>query len=380
MCKGVILFTPYSFIPMNIITTLIILILGIIITAVICYFLPKEKIRKENQELIDKEHKIELLIKDKEKELADLQNQFSQELNSQNQKLQDDLRKWEDEKSSKNINFLKAEMQLKEEIANLEGLLEEKKNSINQLDEQSASALKTLETRSYDLMIKELEEKAATVRQAYAQAMDGAQKEYQILLGELAEEYQLKNTDNILKYEQLLEQLKEAQAKANAITESNKKAELEKEKKDFYRLQLSDIDIEEIKKIRSIEPFLRKKEPLNKVIWKVYYEKPYTDLIGRVVGTKVKIGIYKITNLENGMVYIGQSNNIAERWRQHIKRGVGADPPTQNKLYPAMLEYGAENFTFEIVEECPIDKLTEREKYYTDVFQANSYGYVVRKG
>jgi len=40
------------------------------------------------------------------------------------------------------------------------------------------------------------------------------------------------------------------------------------------------------------------------------------------------MGIYKITNINNGKVYIGQAVNIAERWRQHIKRGVGADPPT----------------------------------------------------
>jgi hypothetical protein len=31
-------------------------------------------------------------------------------------------------------------------------------------------------------------------------------------------------------------------------------------------------------------PYLRDPEALNKVIWKIYYEKPYTDLIGRVVG------------------------------------------------------------------------------------------------
>jgi hypothetical protein len=29
---------------------------------------------------------------------------------------------------------------------------------------------------------------------------------------------------------------------------------------------------------------LRNKEALNKVIWKVFYEKPTTDLIGRVIG------------------------------------------------------------------------------------------------
>ena len=80
------------------------------------------------------------------------------------------------------------------------------------------------------------------------------------------------------------------------------------------------------------------------------------------------------------MVYIGQAVSVQERWRQHIKRGVGADPPTQNKLYPAMLEYGVENFTFELLEECPATKLTEREKFYTDFYNAQTYGYVVRKG
>ena len=99
------------------------------------------------------------------------------------------------------------------------------------------------------------------------------------------------------------------QSKANAAVESNKRLELERQQKDFYRLQLSDIDIEEIQRLRSVEPYLRRKEPLNKVIWKEYYEKPYTDLVGRVVGQKVKTGIYKITNLENGMVYVGQAVN-----------------------------------------------------------------------
>ena len=70
-------------------------------------------------------------------------------------------------------------------------------------------------------------------------------------------------------------------------------------KQDFYRLQLSQVDIDEIARLREVTPYLRDSEPLNKVIWKVYYEKPYTDLIGRVVGPGVHTGIYKITNIEN---------------------------------------------------------------------------------
>ena len=154
--------------------------------------------------------------------------------------------------------------------------------------------------------------------------------------------------------------------------------EMERQQKDFYRLQLSDLDLEEIKKIRSIEPYLRKKEPLNKVIWKVYYEKPYTDLIGRVVGQGKKTGIYKITNIDNGMCYIGQAVDITERWKQHIKRGIGADPPTQNKLYPAMLSIGVENFTFEIIEECAGNLLNDREDYWQEFYQAKEFGYSIK--
>ena len=88
-------------------------------------------------------------------------------------------------------------------------------------------------------------------------------------------------------------------AKLNSAVEAAKRAEELRIKQDFYRLQLSQADIEEITRLREVTPYLRDSEPLNKVIWKVYYEKPYTDLIGRVVGTGVHTGIYKITNIEN---------------------------------------------------------------------------------
>ena len=356
------------------------LIVGILITWIVCRLLPKEEIHKANQALKDKEHELELSIKDQERQLEDLKNQFSQQRNEQQRILENDMRNWENEKSDKNLSFLKSEMELKEEIAKLEGQIQERKDSITKLDNQTSEAVKTLEQRTYDLMVEDLTKLADTEINYCKHLSNQAKQEYEQMMRECMEQYRELTAKNVEDYQILMQQLEEAKAKANAIIEANKRAELEKEAKDFYRLQLSDIDIEEINKIRSIEPYLRKKEPLNKVIWKVYYEKPFTDLIGRVVGTKICIGIYKITNLTNGMVYIGQSNNIAERWRQHIKRGVGADPPTQNKLYPAMLEYGAENFTFEIIEECSASQLTEREKYYTDIFQANSYGYVVRKG
>lgn len=123
---------------------------------------------------------------------------------------------------------------------------------------------------------------------------------------------------------------------------------------------------------------MKKPEPVNKVIWKTYYEKPYTDLIGRVVGAGVHTGIYKITNIENKMCYVGQAVNIADRWKTHIKRGLGAETPINNKLYPAMVLYGVENFTFEIIEECDRDQLNEREDYWQEVFKAKEFGYSIK--
>ena len=362
-------------------TVLIIaIILSILITFLICYILPKEKIKQINQDLLKKEQELQLNIKDKEQEYNNLVNKFESTRQAQENTLREDMRNWEKEKSDKNLNFLKTEMQLKENIISLETSIEEKKKSITELDSQSKKAIKSLEEQVIDNMGLTVEQQGKELLQRYETLESNLLLHYTELADTKQDEYitQCEELDNsILTKENLLDELTK---KANAITESNRRAQLEREEKDFYRLQLSDLDIEEIQKIRSIEPYLRNKEPLNKVIWKVYYEKPYNDLIGRVVGNKKKTGIYKITHIDSGKTYVGQSLDIAERWRQHIKRGIGADQPTQNKLYPAMLEYGAENFMFEVLEECDASKLSELEKFYTECFQSQYFGYSIKKG
>ena len=99
--------------------------------------------------------------------------------------------------------------------------------------------------------------------------------------------------------------LADLSSKVFAAVEAAKRQEEMETAQNFYRLNLSEIDVEEIQKLRQVTVLLRDSEPLNKVIWKVYYEKPYTDLIGRVVGSGVHTGIYKITNLENQKCYVG---------------------------------------------------------------------------
>lgn len=77
------------------------------------------------------------------------------------------------------------------------------------------------------------------------------------------------------------------------------------------------------------------------------------------------IGIYKVTNLINNKVYIGQSDNIAQRWRIHRSHSLNNCGQDYNCVfYKAIRKYGLENFKFEIIEECYKDELNNREKYW----------------
>ena len=63
--------------------------------------------------------------------------------------------------------------------------------------------------------------------------------------------------------------------------------------------------------------------------------------------SKVMTGIYKITNMVNGKVYIGQAKDIEKRWKEH-KREFRYKRKEKIVLYKAMKKYGFENFDFEI--------------------------------
>ena len=73
-----------------------------------------------------------------------------------------------------------------------------------------------------------------------------------------------------------------------------------------------------------------------KIIWSSYIIKPTSNLCNRVVGSSQVCGIYKITNINTGDIYIGQSVNITDRFKQHIKCGLGIDASSTNKLYNNM--------------------------------------------
>ena len=86
------------------------------------------------------------------------------------------------------------------------------------------------------------------------------------------------------------------------------------------------------------------------------------------------IGIYKITNRVNGKCYIGQSQDIATRFREH-RYLLRQNKYGNRKIQNAWNKYGEENFTFEIIEECMIEELDEKEIKYIREYDSHHNGY-----
>lgn len=90
--------------------------------------------------------------------------------------------------------------------------------------------------------------------------------------------------------------------------------------------------------------------------------------------------IYKITNKLNGKIYIGKTTcSVQKRWKEHLQ-DYKKSRCEKRPLYDAMLKYGPENFHIEEVEECSLEKLSERETYWIEFFDTFKRGYNATKG
>lgn len=83
------------------------------------------------------------------------------------------------------------------------------------------------------------------------------------------------------------------------------------------------------------------------------------------------VGIYKITNIETGRIYIGQSVDVQKRLKQHGLKCL--------KWYidRAINKYGRNAFTFQVIQQCAIEQLDDRQRYYISLYKSNErkYGY-----
>ena len=81
-------------------------------------------------------------------------------------------------------------------------------------------------------------------------------------------------------------------------------------------------------------------------------------------------GIYKIINKTNNHIYVGSAVDLKGRWSTHKNR-LKDNKHHSIYLQRAYNKYGADNFVFEIIEECSKDDLIKREQYYFDLLKPN---------
>lgn len=175
-------------------------------------------------------------------------------------------------------------------------------------------------------------------------------------------------------------ELDDYKKKQQAVNEAILRQRAIDEQQDFYRVCLSEFAIEDIKLLQEIRQKLHTSDNLNKLIYDVYVSKSVQEMVKRVLQGAAPSGIYKITRLKTGEIYIGKSTNVKDRWVQHCKTVYGAGTIAHSILHTTMAKDGLENFTFELVEEVPKDKLTEREKYWINFYGSKEYGLNERNG
>ena len=88
------------------------------------------------------------------------------------------------------------------------------------------------------------------------------------------------------------------------------------------------------------------------------------------------VGIYKFINKINGKLYIGQSKNLNCRKKQHFKNAFNPNNRDYDCLFHrAIRKYGIDNFDFQILEECSIEELNDREIYWIEKYDSYYKGY-----
>ena len=277
-----------------------------------------------------------------------------------------------------------------EEVAHLQNELKLNKEFFNQQKQTWKDLLATTE--------REYNEKKQSLEQSIQNQLQDSQKDLVERLSKRQQEienevhkledkynltvqdYESKMLDIQCKFEEeekaLTQRVEEKKNEINILIEQFKKDEEARKEADFYRIPISSAAKNDIDKLKGVAAQLSKPATLYKLIWKEYYENGFNAMIGRVLGgDKDKGGIYKITDVRNQMCYIGQTTNFKNRWRTHAKRAVKAEEGTSNRLYQEMWENGLENYTFQVVELCDKEKLTEREKFYIDFFNSKEWGF-----
>lgn len=145
-----------------------------------------------------------------------------------------------------------------------------------------------------------------------------------------------------------------------------------------YRLYISNEFSDKVKELRQLvlEGNRKISKSAGETLWQLYYHPSFVaNFYHSKIGYNKKVcGIYKITNINNGMSYIGQSKDIYKRFATHIKTGCGMlFTNTNNRMYDDMMCIGAENFTYQVIERTK--NLNKREVFWIKELDTYNNGY-----
>lgn len=308
------------------------------------------------------------------------------EIEKQNQEIEEEnnrIRQLNMELANKNIKFTSQKNSLCTEIK----LLQEQKQQLIQEQEKAAENYFDILDLAYEVKENEFDTKIRLLQQDYENALCKAQNSFHLAFEKYVDNLDKEYTKAEQNFDIQIIEMKTAINKhqeelnkiqktyAAAIEAQLREAEIE-QSLDFFRLHLTTTEESTIALIEELKPRLPEPRVLCMLIWQTFYQRKMNGLCLNVLRKTVPVcGIYKITNRKTGLCYIGQSVDIAKRWKDHAKCGLGIDTPAQNKLYKAMLKDGLTNFSFELLEECERDLLNEKEKFYIELYQACDYGY-----
>lgn len=263
-------------------------------------------------------------------------------------------------------------IELDEQIDALMRLADVKRNEIDYLRSQELSAM---------------EDNKALVSQAFENYCDALDVKYEEKAAEfdelslrLDEAYAEKQAKILAEIDNISNELEKIRLTRKSLIEAQIKEKEIQENKNFYCIIPTENDKDDIRRLERVKKDLHNPRILSMLIWQTFFQKAMTSLCNNVLGTTTVTGIYKITNLNNNMCYIGQAVDVAARWKDHAKCGLGIDTPQGNKLYAAMIEEGIWNFSWELLEKCDRKLLDEKEKYYIGIYQSKDFGYNTTKG
>lgn len=258
--------------------------------------------------------------------------------------------------------------------------------SINELNLEKVKLYSEIETqkKNIDSIYKTETARIQSEIERYKDKANYAADAYVNSLHESYAKAKAQHDEQLLKLEEDKQKSELALEKIRQFLSAGVQAKLREQEKrtqlDFYKLNITDIELQDIQLLENVKLNLHNPIILSKLIWSTYFQKQTNELCNRVVGVNKKCGIYKITNINTEQVYIGQSVDISSRWKQHIKCGLGIDAPATNKLYNSMQKDGIWNFSFEVLEECPKDQLNEKEAEWINMYQSDKFGYNSTKG